>query len=379
MTIGIGVWAFLVYILAILVWMLVVKRNIAEAMLVGLVVISLFNGPANIVNTLWTSIYSASMESSFLATMLFLMMAVVMTKTGIIEKLVELLNSMIGRVRGGAAYVSVCASFLFGLVSGNAIANCSTVGAITVPWMKDSGWPKPVAATMNAGNAGVGQSMPSCSALYLLVGLAEVSAVVSVGDAYVACLCAGAINIVLWVPIVVCLICFIVGRKNLPKNAGGWVDLLKSCHSSFCTVGGVLLFALAASNVLNAVGFDQDLALILQSLSLPGVLMVILTCIMIALVAGPLSAVATTAAVGQVAYSVFVDAGIAPICAVVAFMICISTEGASPPSSSPIFISCGLAEVKDPKVIFRPLITDYVLPLLGVAVLVAYGILPVIR
>ena len=379
MTIGIGVWAFLVYILAILVWMLVVKRNIAEAMLVGLVVISLFNGPANIVNTLWTSIYSASMESSFLATMLFLMMAVVMTKTGIIEKLVELLNSMIGRVRGGAAYVSVCASFLFGLVSGNAIANCSTVGAITVPWMKDSGWPKPVAATMNAGNAGVGQSMPSCSALDLLVGLAEVSAVVSVGDAYVACLCAGAINIVLWVPIVVCLICFIVGRKNLPKNAGGWVDLLKSCHSSFCTVGGVLLFALAASNVLNAVGFDQDLALILQSLSLPGVLMVILTCIMIALVAGPLSAVATTAAVGQVAYSVFVDAGIAPICAVVAFMICISTEGASPPSSSPIFISCGLAEVKDPKVIFRPLITDYVLPLLGVAVLVAYGILPVIR
>ena len=31
MTIGIGVWALLVYILAILVWMLVVKRNIAEA------------------------------------------------------------------------------------------------------------------------------------------------------------------------------------------------------------------------------------------------------------------------------------------------------------------------------------------------------------
>ena len=421
---------------------------------IGLVVIALFNGPANVLTTLWDAVYSASKESSFLATMLFLLMAVVMTKTGIIAKLVELLNSMIGRIRGGAAYVSVCACFLFGLVSGNAIANCSTVGAITVPWMKDSGWPKPVAATMNAGNAGVGQSMPSCSALYLLVGLAEVSAVVEVGQAYIACLCAGAwtfgyrllrvwlyarkydvhpvpsdqikplgqsfrdnwtsllmlvgiavpllltvgpisdalaavasfgsegvksINIVLWVPIVVCLICIIVGWKNLPRSAGGWMDILKGCQSTFSTVGGVLLFALAASNVLNTVGFDQDLSAILQSLSLPGVLMVILTCIMIALVAGPLSAVATTAAVGQVAYSIFVDAGIAPICAVVAFMICISTEGASPPSSSPIFISCGLAEVKDPKVIFRPLITDYVLPLLGVAVLVAYGILPIIH
>lgn len=451
----IGVIAFVVYILAILVWMLVIKRNIAEAMLVGLIVIALFNGPANILTTLWDATFAASKESSFLATMLFLLMAVVMTKTGIIAKLVELLNSMIGRVRGGAAYVSVCASFLFGLVSGNAIANCSTVGAITVPWMKDSGWPKPVAATMNAGNAGVGQAMPSCSALYLLVGLAEVSAVVSVGEAYIACLCAGAwtfgyrllrvwlyarkydvrpvpadqikplgqsfhdnwtsllmllgiaipllltvgpisdalaaipsigsdgigsVNIVLWVPIVVCVICLIVGRKNLPCSVGGWVDILKGCQHTFCTVGGVLLFALAASNVLNMVGFDQDLAAILQSLDLPGIVMVILTCVMIALVAGPLSAVATTAAVGQVAYSIFVGTGgIAPICAVCAFMICISTEGASPPSSSPIFISCGLAEVEDPKVIFRPLITDYILPLLVVAVLVAYGIFPVIH
>ena len=451
----IGVIAFVVYILAILVWMLVIKRNIAEAMLVGLIVIALFNGPANILTTLWDATFAASKESSFLATMLFLLMAVVMTKTGIIAKLVELLNSMIGRVRGGAAYVSVCASFLFGLVSGNAIANCSTVGAITVPWMKDSGWPKPVAATMNAGNAGVGQAMPSCSALYLLVGLAEVSAVVSVGEAYIACLCAGAwtfgyrllrvwlyarkydvrpvpadqikplgqsfhdnwtsllmllgiaipllltvgpisdalaaipsigsdgigsVNIVLWVPIVVCVICLIVGRKNLPRSVGGWVDILKGCQHTFCTVGGVLLFALAASNVLNMVGFDQDLAAILQSLDLPGIVMVILTCVMIALVAGPLSAVATTAAVGQVAYSIFVGTGgIAPICAVCAFMICISTEGASPPSSSPLFISCGLAEVEDPKVIFRPLITDYILPLLVVAVLVAYGIFPVIH
>ena len=451
----IGVIAFVVYILAILVWMLVIKRNIAEAMLVGLIVIALFNGPANILKTLWDATFAASKESSFLATMLFLLMAVVMTKTGIIAKLVELLNSMIGRVRGGAAYVSVCASFLFGLVSGNAIANCSTVGAITVPWMKDSGWPKPVAATMNAGNAGVGQAMPSCSALYLLVGLAEVSAVVSVGEAYIACLCAGAwtfgyrllrvwlyarkydvrpvpadqikplgqsfhdnwtsllmllgiaipllltvgpisdalaaipsigsdgigsVNIVLWVPIVVCVICLIVGRKNLPRSVGGWVDILKGCQHTFCTVGGVLLFALAASNVLNMVGFDQDLAAILQSLDLPGIVMVILTCVMIALVAGPLSAVATTAAVGQVAYSIFVGTGgIAPICAVCAFMICISTEGASPPSSSPIFISCGLAEVEDPKVIFRPLITDYIIPLLFVAVLVAYGIFPVIH
>ena len=84
MGIGIGIWAFVVYILAILVWMLVIKRNIAEAMLVGLVVVALFNGPADLPQTLWTSVFSAAKESSFLATMLFLIMSVVMTRTGII-------------------------------------------------------------------------------------------------------------------------------------------------------------------------------------------------------------------------------------------------------------------------------------------------------
>ena len=291
--IGIGIWAFIIYIAAIIIWMLVLKRNIAECMGIGFLIVALFNGFSAFPGTLGTALLSASKESSFLATMLFLLMSVIMTKTGMIARLVELLNSIIGRIKGGAAYVSVCASFLFGLVSGNAIANCATVGAITVPWMKESGWPKEVSATMNAGNAGVGQSMPSCTAMFLLLGLAPVAAAMTVGQAYIAVLCGGAwtfvyrlirvwlyakkynvqavpedqikpfgqsfhdnwtsllmlagiaipllltmgpvakfltaaesfakagvssINIVLWVPVVVSVICLIVGRKSLPQT-----------------------------------------------------------------------------------------------------------------------------------------------------------------
>jgi TRAP-type C4-dicarboxylate transport system permease large subunit len=456
MEIGIGIWAFVIYLVAIIIWMIPLKRNIAESMGVGFLLVALFNGGGitGYIETVSTSLLSASKESSFLATMLFLMMAVIMAKSGVISKLIELLNSLIGRIKGGAAYVSTTASFMFGIVSGNAIANGSTVGAITVPWMKESGWPNNIAATINAGNAGVGQSMPSCSALYILLGLAEVASEMTTGEAYIAVLSGGAltfiyriirvwlytkkydvqavpadqikplgesfkdnwtsllmlvgiavpllitmgpfstfltnavsfgkdavksINIVLWVPIIVSIICFIVGRKNMPKTGKEWVSVIRSCQSSFATVGGVLLFALAASNVLTMVGFDQSLKSILEALNLPGFIMILLTCILVVLVAGPLSAVATTAAVGQVAYASFVGAGVHPINAIVAFMICISTEGASPPSSSPIFISAGLAGVKDPKVMFKPLITDYVIPLIGVATLVAMGWLPVIK
>ncbi len=456
MNIGIGIIAFAVYLTAIIIWMVPLKRNIAESMGVGLLLVALFNGGGILgyINTVVQSILSASKESSFLATMLFLMMAVIMTRSGVISRLIELLNSLIGRVKGGAAYVSTVASFLFGLVSGNAIANSSTVGSITVPWMKKSGWPKEIAATMNAGNAGVGQSMPSNSALYIMLGLAEVSAVMTIGEAYIAVLSGGAltflyrmfrvwlytkkydvqavpedqikpldqsvrdnwtsllmligiaiplfvtmgpfskfltdavnfgkdavksINIVLWVPIIVSIICIIVGRKNLPNKFDGWIKLIRECQKSFATVGGVLLFALAASNVLTTVGFDKSLKIVLETINVPNIVMIILTCIIVVLVAGPLSAVATTAAVGQVAFSAFTGAGVAPMNALVAFMICISTEGASPPSSSPIFISAGLAEVEDPKVMFAPLIRDYVIPLIIVATLVAMSILPIIK
>ena len=454
MSIGIGLWAFILYIITIMSWILIVKRNVTEGMAAGLLVVALFNGPRNLIQTLVSAMVGAAQETPFLATMLFLIMATIMSKAGIIAKLVELLNSMIGRVKGGAAYVSVCASFLFGLVSGNAVANSATVGAITIPWMKESGWPKKAAAAMNAGNAGLGQSMPACTAMFLLVGMTEVAAAMDIGEAHLAVLCGGtwtfvyrvlrvwlntrkydvqpvpadqikplkqsfkdnwnsllmlagiaipllitmgplsnllksiesfgaagvkSINIVVWVPVVICFICILVGHKNLPKNAGGWLDIVKSCQKSFCNVGAVLLLAIAACNVLNSVGFDKDLAAVLEALQLPGIVMIILTCIITVLVAGPLSAVATTAAIGAVAYQAFVSAGATPLAAVAAFMICISTEGASPPSSAPIFLSCGLADVEDPKEIFGLLIMDYVVPIIFVAVLVCVGILPVIQ
>lgn len=98
-------------------------------------------------------------------------MASIMTQTGIITRLVNILNSILGRFRGGPAYVSACASAMFGMVSGASSANAATVGSITIPWMTESGWPKEVAATMNTGNAGLGICIPPSSSMFLMLGL----------------------------------------------------------------------------------------------------------------------------------------------------------------------------------------------------------------
>ena len=358
MELGIGIVAFVVYILFVIVWYLGLKRSIAEAMLLGLIVCCAFNGIGNIPTTFVSSLQSAMTEDVMAAIMLFTMMASIMTQTGIITRLVNILNSILGRLRGGPAYVSACASALFGMVSGASSANAATVGSITIPWMEESGWSKEVAATMNTGNAGLGICIPPSSSMFLMLGLPAVAGGVSAGDLYFALLCGGlwtlvyrlilvryyvfkykippisrdkiaglgaslktggsslamflgiiipllvitgpvatllegiasfgedgvgAMNIIIWVPVLIMVICLIEGRKMLPKTLEGWTKMLLSTAKQCCNCGAVSLFAMACSNALNQTSFGDDMTTILSALSLPKFVMILIIGYVIAL------------------------------------------------------------------------------------------------
>ena len=65
-----------------------------------------------------------------------------------------------GRLKGGAAKVSVISSALFGSISGSASANVASTGAITLPAMMRLGYPKRLAAAVEAVASSGGQIMP---------------------------------------------------------------------------------------------------------------------------------------------------------------------------------------------------------------------------
>ncbi|AHD03619.1 TRAP transporter permease [Leisingera methylohalidivorans] len=65
-----------------------------------------------------------------------------------------------GRLKGGAAKVSVISSALFGSISGSASANVASTGAITMPAMTRLGYPKRLAAAVEAVASSGGQIMP---------------------------------------------------------------------------------------------------------------------------------------------------------------------------------------------------------------------------
>lgn len=95
--IGIGILAFLVYIIFVMAWYLLLKRSIAEAMLLGLIIVCAFNGVGTLPQTFAASLTKALKQDVMAAIILFTVMASIMTQTGIITRLVNILNSILGR------------------------------------------------------------------------------------------------------------------------------------------------------------------------------------------------------------------------------------------------------------------------------------------
>lgn len=76
------------------------------------------------------------------------------------QYLTDLAMAVFGRFRGGPAKVAVVASSLFGTISGSAVANVAVDGPITIPLMKRTGYPAPMAGAIEAVASTGGQIMP---------------------------------------------------------------------------------------------------------------------------------------------------------------------------------------------------------------------------
>lgn len=63
--IGIGVWAFVVYLAVVIVWNAVVKRSITEAMLLGFLVAAAFGGIDNYITTVVEAFCAAATGRNF--------------------------------------------------------------------------------------------------------------------------------------------------------------------------------------------------------------------------------------------------------------------------------------------------------------------------
>ena len=91
---------------------------------------------------------------------IFVIMGVVLNAGEAGQGFMNLASVAAGRLKGGAAKVSVVSSALFGSISGSASANVASTGVITLPAMVRLGYPKSFAAAVEAVASSGGQIMP---------------------------------------------------------------------------------------------------------------------------------------------------------------------------------------------------------------------------
>ncbi len=113
---------------------------------------------------------------------LFILAGNLMSAGGISLRLVDLAKSIVGGVQGGLACTCVLTCMLFASVSGSSVATTFAIGAILIPAMASHGYPKPLAASIQASSAELGVLIPPSIPLILY----GVSTDTSVGQLFIA-------------------------------------------------------------------------------------------------------------------------------------------------------------------------------------------------
>ncbi len=90
----------------------------------------------------------------------FILFGAFLLRSGAGDFVIHLSRAVAGRMVGGPGLVAVLGSGLTGTISGSAIANTASTGVITIPMMKQAGFPPKFAAAIEAAASTGGQLMP---------------------------------------------------------------------------------------------------------------------------------------------------------------------------------------------------------------------------
>ncbi|WP_166425191.1 TRAP transporter fused permease subunit [Paraglaciecola sp. 20A4] len=105
-------------------------------------------------------IYGAPLAIAAGVVFIFVLFGAFLQVTGAGKFFIDASFSIAGKYRGGPAKASVIASAALGSISGSAIANTVTTGALTIPMMKKLGYKPEQAAGIEAAASTGGQIMP---------------------------------------------------------------------------------------------------------------------------------------------------------------------------------------------------------------------------
>lgn len=117
--------------------------------------------------------YSYSMLNSvtFMAFTMFIISGGVIERGGIGEHLINFINMIFGRIKGGLGIVMTVTCAVFGSISGSAFAAETVVGSIMLPRMKEAGYPEELSGALIASCSMLGCFIPPSGTMLLYAWL----------------------------------------------------------------------------------------------------------------------------------------------------------------------------------------------------------------
>ena len=141
----------------------------------------------------------------------FILAGELMLKAGMMERLIDLANAVVGRVRGGLAHVTMLAGLGLSTVSGAAVADASALGSTLIPSLRKV-YGVGFSSAVVAAAANLGPIIPPSGAMIVYAFMAGPT--VSVGGMFMAGIVPGIILV-----IAMMALCSIIAiRRNYPTT-----------------------------------------------------------------------------------------------------------------------------------------------------------------
>lgn len=155
---------------------------IAVCLGLAVLVAMLLSGNAHLFPVIVQRMFTQTDNFTLMAVPFFILAGNIMEKGGISRRLIDFIEMLLRRLPGRLSCITVAASAFFGAISGSNPATVAAIGGITIPRMKEKGYPKELAAAVAASAGTLGVVIPPSIPMVTYA----VTASVSVGTMFMA-------------------------------------------------------------------------------------------------------------------------------------------------------------------------------------------------
>jgi tripartite ATP-independent transporter DctM subunit len=159
---------------AILVLLIILGAPIAFSIGIASIGFILMTDPINLVNVP-LRMFSGISSFTLLALPFFILAAEIMIRAGVSTKLFTWVNLIVGKFRGGLAYVNIIISTIFGSISGAALSDIAALGKIEINSMIENGYKRDFSCALTAASALQSPLIPPSSIAILYAGVMSLS------------------------------------------------------------------------------------------------------------------------------------------------------------------------------------------------------------